>query len=412
MRQEELTRSDQPVSSPAVQKALQHAMEQLDEVTVASKSRANLRGLSVEVPMLSAPVYRTGRSSSQEATSAHEQTRDLNLPRDVGLRWEARAMVNAQATQYFYELTPDRIDKAFTQAGLEILPRLSWLNSLENRVIGVEDVEGERWVGKFYRPGRWSREALQEEHDFMRELCQAELPVRPPLELDDDGGSVGEIEGILFCIFPHQLGRMPDEIVPEHVRALGRLVARLHIVGEKRDCHHRPHLGPATWGLQSLRELERECIVPDKVWKNYRPLVEDLVERLEGVFREFQFLRLHGDLHRGNILWSSLGPALVDFDDMTMGPAVQDLWMLLPGRDEDDWGLKEEFLRSYQTVRPFDMEELELLEPLRALKYVRHAAWVARRRKDPAFIRVFPEVETDSYWQRELRDLEAQLRLL
>lgn len=321
-------------------------------------------------------------------------------------------MANVNTTKYFYELTPERIDTAFSQAGLEILPRLGWLNSLENRVISAEDVEGERWVGKFYRPGRWSREALQEEHDFMRELALAGLPVRPPLELDDDGGSVGEIEGILFCIFPHQIGRMPDEIGLDHVRQLGSLVANLHLVGERRDCRHRPRLGPATWGLQSLRELQAEQIVPDKVWKAYKPLVESLVDRLEGAFESCQFLRLHGDLHRGNILWSSMGPALVDFDDMTMGPAVQDLWMMLPGRDEEDWGLKEEFLRSYQTVRPFDYDELDLLEPLRALKYVRHAAWVARRRKDPAFLRVFPEVETDAYWQRELRDLEAQLRLL
>jgi Ser/Thr protein kinase RdoA (MazF antagonist) len=321
-------------------------------------------------------------------------------------------MANPLATQYFYELTPERIDEAFSLAGLEILPSLKWLNSLENRVIAVEDTEGERWVGKFYRPGRWSIAALQEEHDFMRELFEADLPVRPPLELDDDGSSVGEIEGILFCIFPHQLGRMPDEITLSHAQALGSLVARLHVVGERRSCHHRERIGPATWGMESLRQLEQEKVMPAKVWERYEAVVKDLVARLEGAFEDCQVLRLHGDLHRGNLLWSSAGPALVDFDDMTTGPAVQDLWMLLPGRDEDDWGLKEAFLQGYQTVRPFDMEELELLEPLRALKFVRHAAWVARRRKDPAFIRVFPEVETDSYWQRELRDLEAQLRLL
>ena len=138
----------------------------------------------------------------------------------------------------------------------------------------------------------------------------------------------------------------------------------------------------------------------------------DLIERLEDIFDDFQTLRVHGDLHRGNILWSSQGPSFVDFDDLTMGPAVQDLWMLLPGRDEDDWVLKEAFLRSYEKVRPFNRDELELVEPLRALKFVRHAAWVARRRNDPAFLKVFPEVETESYWNRELRDLQAQLRLL
>jgi Ser/Thr protein kinase RdoA (MazF antagonist) len=320
-------------------------------------------------------------------------------------------MSDKQATRYFYELTPERIASAFALAGLEILPGLKWMNSLENRVIGVEDLEGERWVGKFYRPGRWSRAALLEEHAFMQQLFEADLPVRPPLELRS-GGTVGEIEGILFCVFPHQAGRMPDEITLEHVQSLGSLVARMHRVGERLPARHRPKLGPVTWGQESLRQLEREDVVPDKVWGPYKSLVEELVARLRGSFEDCQSLRLHGDLHRGNILWSSQGPAFVDFDDMTMGPAVQDLWMLLPGRDEEDWGLKEAFLQSYQTVRPFAMEELELLEPLRALKFVRHAAWVARRRKDPAFRRVFPEVETDAYWNRELRDLQAQLRFL
>jgi Ser/Thr protein kinase RdoA (MazF antagonist) len=316
-----------------------------------------------------------------------------------------------QATQYFYELTPSRIHDAFAQAGLELLPSLRWMNSLENRVIGVEDVEGEQWVGKFYRPGRWSKEALREEHGFLQELLEADVPVRPPLVLES-GSTVGEIEGILFCVFPHQLGRMPDEITLDHVNTLGSIVAGIHKVGEQCGLEHRPRIGPSSWGLACLRQLEQEEVVPGRIWTQYEPIVRELVDRLEGMFEEFDSLRVHGDLHRGNILWSSMGPSFVDFDDLTTGPAVQDLWMLLPGRDEDDWILKEAFLRSYESVRPFNRDELELVEPLRALKYVRHAAWVARRRNDPAFVKVFPEVETDSYWQRELRDLQAQIRLL
>ena len=316
-----------------------------------------------------------------------------------------------EATRYFYDLTPERIFDAFEQAGLYIQPTLRWMNSLENRVIGVEDDEGERWVGKFYRPGRWTVEALEEEHGFLQELFDADVPVRPPLTLDT-GSTVGEIEGILFTVFPHQLGRMPDEITLDHANELGGLVARIHQVGEKKKLHHRPTIGPATWGEESLDQLEAEGVVPLRQWEPYHDLVLDLIDRLENIFDDFQTLRVHGDLHRGNILWSSQGPSFVDFDDLTMGPAVQDLWMLLPGRDEDDWVLKEAFLRSYEKIRPFDREELELVEPLRALKFVRHAAWVARRRNDPAFLKVFPEVETASYWNRELRDLQAQLQLL
>lgn len=320
-------------------------------------------------------------------------------------------MIQHQATEYFYNLTPDRIHQAFLQADLELLPTLRWMNSLENRVIGVEDFEGERWVGKFYRPGRWSKEALEEEHEFLTELFEADVPVRPPLMLEN-GSTVGEIEGILFCIWPHQLGRMPDEILFEHVNTLGGLVAKIHNVGATRELKNRPKIGPATWGMESLKQLDEEDVVPERLWQRYSGLVEELVERVEGLFEEFPGHRIHGDLHRGNILWSSMGPSFVDFDDLTTGPAVQDLWMLLPGRDEDDWDLKEAFLRSYEAVRPFDREQLELVEPLRALKFVRHAAWVARRRNDPAFVKVFPEVESHSYWQREVKDLEAQIRLL
>ena len=320
-------------------------------------------------------------------------------------------MASELSTQYFYLLTPERIDEAFRQAGLNVLPSFRWMNSLENRVIGVEDEEGERWVGKFYRPGRWSMEALQEEHRFMEELFEADVPVRPPLSLEN-GGTVGEVEGILFSIFPHQFGRMPDEITLEYAQILGGLVANIHKVGEKSGLSHRPQIGPRTWGLESLGQLEAEDVVPRHIWPRYAECVMTLVDKLEGLFESFDTLRVHGDLHRGNILWESQGPSFVDFDDLTTGPAVQDLWMLLPGRDEEDWILKEAFLRSYEGVREFNREELELVEPLRALKFVRHAAWVARRRQDPAFVRVFPEIESSTYWNREYEDLKSQMRLL
>lgn len=314
------------------------------------------------------------------------------------------------ATQYFYDLTPERIYDAFAEAGLELTPSLRWLNSMENRVVGVEDMEGERWVGKFYRPGRWTREALEEEHQFMMELFEADLPVRPPLELED-GSTIGEIEGIFFTIFPHHLGRMPDEITFELSDELGKLVAKLHKIGEQRTHHHRPRVGPADWGLNNLESLAQEDVVPSQIWKRYEACVLELVDSLVERFEGCQDLRLHGDLHRGNILCSSLGTSFVDFDDTTIGPAVQDLWMLVPGRDNDARALREVFLESYEQVRPFDRSELELIEPLRALKFVRHAAWVARRRNDPAFAKLYPDVESHSFWRRELTDLEGQLEV-
>ena len=315
------------------------------------------------------------------------------------------------ATEYFYELTPEVIHDAFGEAGLELQPTLRWLNSLENRVVGVEDLEGERWVGKFYRPGRWSRKALEEEHAFMRELFEADLPVRPPVPLEN-GKSVGETKGIFFTIFPHHFGRMPDEIDFEQAHTLGSLVARIHRQGQRREHRHRRRVGPTDWGLKNLEALEKEEVVPPGIWRTYNGLVRELCDLVRDLFEGFEEMRLHGDLHRGNILCGSHGISFVDFDDTTMGPAIQDLWMLLPGRDNEAIALRETFLESYESIRPFERDELALIEPLRALKFVRHAAWVARRRKDPAFQRLYPDVETHSYWRRELEDLEAQLRLL
>lgn len=314
-------------------------------------------------------------------------------------------------TEYFYKLTPDKIHQALERAGLETEPTLRWLNSLENRVVSLTDVEGERWVAKFYRPGRWSYEALEEEHDFLYELFDAGLPVRPPLELDD-GDTIGQVEGIYFAVFPHQYGRMPDEITWEHLEVLGSLVARLHKVGRRDRTEHRPTVSPADWGMASLKTLEYEKVVPEVMWPRYRATAVDLVNRVEDLFTDFPFQRIHGDLHRGNILWSSQGPELVDFDDLTMGPVIQDLWMLIPGRDEEALQMRQVFLESYERIMPFDRDQMRLVEPLRALKFLRHAAWVAKRRKDPAFVRLYPEVEGHRFWRRELEDLQNQLQFL
>ncbi len=314
-------------------------------------------------------------------------------------------------TRYFYNLTLERIFEAFEQADLDIEPGFVFLNSLENRVIRAEDSDGTRWVAKFYRPGRWSREALREEHDFLEELKEAGLPVGPPLELEH-GDTVGVVSGIYFAIFPYQFGRCPDEIELHHVHALGDMLARLHNVGERRAARHRPLIGPRSWGLENLEALRAERVVPAEIWPGYEKTVRSLVSRVERMFAEIRPIRLHGDLHRGNLLYSSQGLELVDFDDFAMGPPVQDVWLLLPGRDEDSVAMRETLLETYCKRRPFERRSLSLIEPLRALKFVRYATWVARRRRDPVFVPLFPEVESHSFWRRELEELQAQLARL
>jgi Ser/Thr protein kinase RdoA (MazF antagonist) len=319
--------------------------------------------------------------------------------------------MSAPPTDLFYELTPQKIHLAFESAGLHLQPTITFLNSLENRVVRVEDVDGERWVGKFYRPGRWSEAALLEEHDFLFELLDEGLPVVAPVELSR-GATLGSIDGIWFTLFPYKPGRPCDEVDVKLAYQVGVLVGRMHQVGARGRFRDRPQLGPKYWGGEALRALEAERVVPSGIWPHYRELGERLVATVERKFKQFPPLRIHGDLHKGNLLTSSQGLHIVDLDDCGTGPAVQDLWLLVGGRDEEALELRQWMLEGYQTIMPFDSRQLELIEPLRALKFLHYAAWLARRRRDPAFQRLFPDVDTYAFWRRELDELEQQLEFI
>lgn len=313
-------------------------------------------------------------------------------------------------TQYFYELTPERILSAFEQAGLRCQPAVRFLNSLENRVAQVEDEDGERWVGKFYRPGRHSRAAILEEHAFLQELKAAGLPVIPPLPLGNGAtGTLGETAGIFFAVFPHHVGRAPDEFDFPKVDELGDLLARLHRVGGQASAQHRRAWDTGRLGEDLLATLEEDGAMPPDLHTRYVKAARRVIAFLKPRLASIPMHRIHGDFHRGNLLWSSLGPTLVDFDDMTVGPPVQDVWMLLPDRDSEGVAMRETLLHAYEKHLPFDRATLALIEPLRAFRYVRYAAWLAARRQDPAFARVLHDFGTRSWWQRELGDLEAQL---
>jgi Ser/Thr protein kinase RdoA (MazF antagonist) len=320
---------------------------------------------------------------------------------------------NARAsslTEYFYALTPERILEAFKQAGINCQPAVRFLNSLENRVASVEDEEGERWVAKFYRPRRHSRVALLEEHRFLKELWDADLPVIPPLELEQGAsGTLGSIAGIYFAVFPHRPGRPPDELDAGKVTILGELIARVHTVGLRRSSPHRQVWNPDTLGEADLAVLAR--VAPPDIWSRYERSARRLIDWVKPHLANTPQGRIHGDFHRGNLLWGSMGPIIVDFDDMTMGPPVQDFWMMVPGRDVEACALREALVQVYEKHRSLDRQSLELVEPLRALRYIRYAAWLAARQKDPAFIRVLHDFGSRSYWREELTELEAQLEL-
>lgn len=314
----------------------------------------------------------------------------------------------SKLTEYFYELTPDRIIDAFKQAGIDCQPAVRFLNSLENRVASVTDEDKERWVAKFYRPGRHSRDSLLEEHSFLKELHDNDLPVIPPLQLENGAqGTLGSTAGIFFAVFPHRQGCPPEELDEVKANILGKLLARIHNVGFKQKSHYRQVWNPEILGEAELAILAKA--MPPDIWNRYERSARRLIAWISPRLAKTPYGRIHGDFHKGNLLWSSSGPLIVDFDDMTTGPPVQDLWMMVSGRDTEAIGLRETLIESYETHRPFDRQSIELVEPLRAFRYIRYAAWLTSRQKDPAFIRVLHDFGSRSYWREELEELEAQL---
>lgn len=324
----------------------------------------------------------------------------------------------ADRTRYFYELTPERILDAVERLGLRSTGRCMALNSMENRVYDVEveldhapETPSERFrVVKFYRPGRWSREQILEEHRFLLDLVEHEVTVVAPLELPNGETLATDEEiGIHFAVFPRIGGRTPDELDDDQLLQMGRLLARLHNVGQICDAPSRLRLDPATYGRANLAFLLEEDLLPASGRERYRMLVERICEVSEPWFAAAGYQRIHGDCHLGNVLQGRTGLFLIDFDDMVRGPCVQDLWLVVPGHDPSARAKLEMLLEGYEQMRDFDRRALRLIEPLRALRVVHFSAWIGRRRADPAFQRVFPDFGTERYWFEEIAMLQDLL---
>jgi Ser/Thr protein kinase RdoA (MazF antagonist) len=308
----------------------------------------------------------------------------------------------------FNRLTPDQVFDAVEAGGRRCTGRFIILNSYENRVYQLELDDGSMVVGKFYRPGRWSREAILDEHRFVAELAAAEIPTASPIELRP-GETLGEVEGILYALYPRLGGRAPEELSDEQVRILGRLAARIHNVGARAPAPHRLHLTPDTYGAADLRWLLDHGSIPPEARDVYAATVEALLARIAPLFAGVPVHRIHGDCHLGNLLWTPRGPAVLDFDDMLTGPAVQDVWLLVPSADEEGQRQRRVLCEAYAELRDFAPGWLRLVEPLRALRYVHYATWIARRWQDPAFQRTFSHFGTLQYWQAEIQSLREQL---
>ncbi len=313
----------------------------------------------------------------------------------------------------YADLTPDRMLDAIESIGLACDGRLLALNSFENRVFQIWLDDAPPVVAKFYRPGRWSDAAIQEEHDFTRELAAREIPAVPPLVIDER--TLHKHGDYRFAVFSKQGGRAPEFDRSGVLEWMGRFLGRIHAVGALTPFRARPALDIAGFGEEPRDFLLAGGFVPDELEVAWASVVD---QALDGVRRCFEragrvaALRLHGDCHQGNVLWTEEGPHFVDFDDSRLGPAVQDFWMLLSG-DEEAMGIQlGQILRGYEQFREFDDRELNLIEALRTLRLIHYSAWIARRWQDPAFPAAFPWFGTARYWQDRILELREQIPLM
>jgi Ser/Thr protein kinase RdoA (MazF antagonist) len=307
-------------------------------------------------------------------------------------------------------ITPDRVLDAVESVGYRVDGRLLALNSYENRVyqVGVEDAAP--LIAKFYRAGRWTDDAVLEEHRFALELAAEEIPVVPPLQRH--GRTLHRFEHWRFSLAARQGGHAPELDDPQVLRRLGTLLGRLHAVGERSSFLHRPEIDVRSFAEEPSRFLLDAGWIPPDLEPAYRSVVDHALTEVHACFERatpFRAIRLHGDCHRGNILWTDAGAHFVDLDDARGGPAVQDLWMLLSGDRGEMTPQLECVLDGYRLFRDFDRRELHLIEALRTLRLIHYAAWIARRWDDPAFPVAFPWFDTQRFWQDHVLGLREQI---
>lgn len=327
---------------------------------------------------------------------------------------DVRVPAAAHPAHPFTQLTPecvlDALDSVLAATGVRTDGRLLPLNSYENRVyqVGVED--GPPVVAKFYRPQRWSDEAILEEHAFVAELVEAEIPAVAARSID--GRTLHTFDGFRFAVFERRGGRAPELDRRDTLEWMGRFIGRIHAVGQRKPYVSRPTLDIASFGYEPRDFLLAHDFIPPELRASYEAAAALALEGVERAFDaagDIARLRLHGDCHASNVLWTDAGPHFVDFDDSRMGPAIQDLWLLLPGDRADASRALSDLLAGYEDFCEFEPRELHLIEALRTLRLIHYAAWLARRWDDPAFPAAFPWFNTQRYWEARVLELREQI---
>lgn len=320
-----------------------------------------------------------------------------------------------QPVELFYKLTPDLALESIESQGYRPTGRYAQLNSYENRVFSIEvedesstdkDLEGLKTIiAKFYRPGRWSREAIQEEHNFLLDLQTDGIPAVAPLKVS--GNTIFKTGEIFSSLFPKQMGRLPQELKLSELKAVGTLLARIHNQGAQSVAEHRPTIGTESYGDKSLDVLD--SIISDEVHSRYMTAAENILNFLDERLEPDKYIRIHGDCHKGNILQTDPIKGakeyfFVDFDDFCNGPPVQDFWMLLSG-DQDE-AEQSALMEGYTELRNFDKSDLELIPGLRGLRMIYYSAWIAMRWEDPSFKQIFDNFHSYNYWAQATENLE------
>jgi len=327
-------------------------------------------------------------------------------------------MSEINSSENFFALTPtsvlDSVESALSlcKPGIRATGRAIALNSLENRVYDIEMEDETNIVTKFYRPQRWTKEQILEEHGFLLSLEKAEIPVVSPLLLAN-GSTLSQTEdGIYFAIFPKIKGRILDELSESQLQTLGRYVARIHAVGKNFPAKYRISLNTENYGNKPLDFLLKSQMIDLTYEPNYRRVVEAIIKKADFLLKPAKTFLVHGDCHLGNTLWHGESPFFLDFDDAVIAPPVQDIWMILTGRDQETVRNRDTLLSAYNVHLSFDRHTLHFIEALRALRMIHYSAWIAKRWDDPSFPKVFPDFQSSRYWAEEITALEEILRLL
>jgi Ser/Thr protein kinase RdoA (MazF antagonist) len=323
-------------------------------------------------------------------------------------------------TNHFYNLDPNQIMDAVDACGFKTTGRYLQLNSMENRVFELE-IELPKYqnkiiyphdrfkIAKFYRPQRWSKEQIREEHQFLWDLKENGISVIAPLRLEDE--SLFEIPslGIYYSIYDKVPGRSPQELSLEDFNRLGYLTAKIHQVGKKNQFQHRNEISTELYGLSNIEFLLKNNFIPLHLCSSIEKVVESICQKGSPYLEKSEKQRVHGDLHLGNIIHNGTDFVFLDFDDSFMGPIVQDLWLFLPANEKES---KQSFWNGYEQLNIIEGGQKPLIELLRALRYIHMAGWIARRWNDPSFKLNFPHFEEDMYWENFNKDLLTQQKII